>query len=879
MPLVLAMFLLSLSAPAQDHPAYTDPVLSFELRANDLVSRMTLHEKVSQLAHTADAISRLGVPQYDWWNEGLHGVARAGYATVFPQAIALAATFDEPLVHKVADVISDEFRAKYHEKLHPDGSSDWYRGLTVWSPNINIFRDPRWGRGQETYGEDPYLTSRLGIAFVAGLQGNDPSYLKTAATSKHFAVHSGPELTRHSVDVKASRHDMEDTYLPAFRATVLEGKVASVMCAYNSLNGQPACANRELLETHLRSDWHFQGYVVSDCGAIADIALHHHFTATIEQAAADAFKAGTDLVCGVPPQDRVHFEKDGLEKAVQQGLLPEAVLDQALRRLFVARFRLGMFADPATVPYARIPASDNDTEAHRELARIAARESIVLLKNTNHFLPLKKEYSTIALVGPNADSLDALVGNYNGTPSRPVTLLAGLRKRFPKANVIYAPGVGLTGPATGPVPPEALYTDSGRTQHGLNAEYFTNLDFTGSPFLTRVDPAIDFAWGYTGITEELTKNFSVRWSGVLVPPQNGDYLLGFTGEDGYRVWLDGKLLVEDWSAHRPASTLTRKLHLEGNHVYSLKIEYYQLVRAAEARLIWSRLGEAEQQALEAAGSADLVIMALGLSPRIEGEEMRVDAEGFIGGDRTRIDLPSPQQEFLERIYALGKPIILVLMNGSALAVNWADEKLPAILEAWYPGEEGGTAIAEVLAGDFSPAGRLPVTFYRSLDQVPPFDDYSMARRTYRYFDGEPLYPFGFGLSYTSFAYAHLRVDHARVPAGSTVTISVDVSNKGHVPGDEVVELYLTPPGVPGAPLRALAGFRRVHLAAGKKTKVTFALDNRLLSIVDEAGKRRIVPGEVQVWMGGGQPLVRAGLPRPSGAKTKFTIVGEAALPD
>jgi beta-glucosidase len=683
--------------------AYKDSNLPIEQRVDNLMKRMTLEEKVSQLGHTSGAVPRLGIPGYNWWNEGLHGVARAGYATVFPQAIGMAATFDEPLMHQIADVISTEFRAKYYETLHKDGSSDWFRGLTVWSPNINIFRDPRWGRGQETYGEDPYLTSRLGVAFVTALQGNDPKYLKTVSTPKHFAVHSGPEPTRHTVDVEVSRHDMEDTYLPAFRATVMEGKAESVMCAYNSINGQPACANEVLLQEHLRHDWGFQGYVVSDCGAMTDIFAGHHYAKSIEEAAADAFKVGADLICGYPPSN-VGNENNAILKAVQQGLLPEADVDQSLRRLFTARFRLGMFDSPSMVPYSQISPAENNTEAHRQLALKVARESIVLLKNSDHFLPLMKTYRTIAVIGPDADSLDALEGNYNGTPSKPVTILTGVQQRFPKSKVIYAEGTGLIGPVTKAVPSEVLYTDESRNVHGMGAEYFSNINLEGTPVLTRTDKNVDFAWGFSGVSPSLAKNYSVRWTGVLVPSETGDYIIGFSGQDGYRVWLDGKVIAEDWTTHRPSTTQTKPVHLEKHHIYPIKIEYFQTVRGAEARLVWGMPKRDEQDALTEARSADLVIMVLGLSPRIEGEEMNVHAEGFEGGDRTRIDLPAPQEKLLETIGTLNKPTVLVLTSGSALAVNWADEHLPAILEAWYPGEEGGTAVAEALAGDFSPSG-------------------------------------------------------------------------------------------------------------------------------------------------------------------------------
>ena len=863
--------------PASE-PVYKNPDLPVAQRVDDLISRMTLEEKVSQLGHTADAVPRLGIPEYNWWNEGLHGVARAGYATVFPQAIGLAATFDEPLMHSVADVISTEFRAKYYHDLHSDGSSDWYRGLTIWSPNINIFRDPRWGRGQETYGEDPYLTSRMGVAFVTGLQGDDPKYFKTIATSKHFAVHSGPEPTRHTVDVYASAHDMEDTYLPAFRATIMEAKAQSVMCAYNSLNGQPACANSALLEDHLRHDWGFQGYVVSDCGAVTDVFNGHHFTKSMEEGVSVALKTGTDLICG-NPRTRVKTERDALLQAVQQGLLTQADLDRALRRLFTARFRLGMFDPRALDPYAKIPLEENDSEAHRQLALKTARESLVLLKNQNNFLPLAKQYSTIAVIGPDADNLDALIGNYSGTPSKPVTILEGIRRRFQTSKVIYAEGTGLTGPVMHAIPSDFLFIDDSRKEHGLKGEYFPNVDLKDAPVLTRTDPAVNFAWGDQGVSPQLLKNYSVRWTGILVPPETGDYLIGFSGEDGFRFWIDDQLVAEEWTIHRPADTITKPMHLEQGHVYKVKIEYFQTIRSAEARLVWSMPGQDGKDAIDAARQADLVIMVLGLSPRIEGEEMNVHTEGFAGGDRTSLDLPAPQEKLLERVHALGKPVILVLTSGSAVAVNWAEHYVPAILQAWYPGGEGGTAVAEAIAGDFSPSGRLPVTFYKSTLQLPPFEEYSMANRTYRYFTGEALYPFGYGLSYTTFAYRNPQVDKQNVPADGSVTISVDIANTGRKEGDELAQLYLTHNGITGAPLRALEGFQRVHLKPGEQQRISFTLRDRDLSVVDPQGKRRILPGKVSAWIGGGQPIPMPNGKAPAGAKTEFTMTEEATLPD
>ena len=857
--------------PSASADPYKDPSLPVERRIDDLISRMTLEEKASQLGHTSAAIPRLGVPAYNWWNEGLHGVARAGYATVFPQAIGMAATFDDSLMHEVADVISTEFRAKYYATLHADGTAEWYRGLTAWSPNINIFRDPRWGRGQETYGEDPYLTSKIGIAFVTGLQGNDPKYIKVVATPKHFAVHSGPESTRHFVNIEVSPHDLQDTYLPAFRATVTEGKAESVMCAYNAVDGAPACASSMLLDQHLRKDWGFKGYVVSDCGAAADIFKGHRYKPNAEEGVTAAFTAGMDVICG-DYRNNMSTEFEGIVAAVRKGLLPESVVDQALRRLFSARFRLGMFDPPTSVPYSKISKTDNDTAAHRQLALRMAQESMVLLKNENGLLPLKQEPKTIAVVGPNATNLDALVGNYNGTPSHPVSILDGIRKRFAKAKVTYVEGSGLVGPAMAPVPSNALCPDESCKKHGLSAEYFSNETLNGAPAAKRVDDKVDRVADVTSHTE-FPGAYSARWTGFLVPAESGEHTIGFTGQDGYRVWVDGKLIAEDWTDHEPATTITAKVPLESNHKYPVKIEFYQRSKIGDARFVWSAPSQNGQDAVDAAKKADLVVMVGGLSPRIEGEEMKVQAEGFSGGDRTKIDLPAPQEQLLEKIQATGKPLVLVLMNGSALAVNWADEHVPAIVEAWYPGEEGGTAVAGLLAGDFNPGGRLPVTFYKSVEQLPAFDDYSMSKRTYRYFDGEPLYPFGYGLSFTKFEYANA---HAEKGGSNSVTLSVDVKNSGSKAGDEVVQVYLTHLGVPAAPLRGLKGFKRIHLQAGQKQTVQFTLGDRDLSTVDEAGKRLIVPGKVQVWVGGGQPTGRN---KAAGIATEFNLDTAATLPD
>jgi beta-glucosidase len=877
------LFFLLAAPPAYSQqtaePPYKNTKLDFAERARDLEGRMTLEEKVSQLGHTSDAVGRLEIPEYNWWNEGLHGVARAGIATVFPQAIGLAATFDEDLIHKDAEAISTEFRAKYNVGRAKDGATEWYKGLTVWSPNINIFRDPRWGRGQETYGEDPYLTSKLGVAFVTGLQGDDARYLKVVATPKHFAVHSGPEATRHEVDVTVTKHDLTDTYLPAFRSTVIDGKADSVMCAYNSINGEPACSNKMLLGEYLRGDWKFNGYVVSDCGAGVDISEHHHFKPTMEEGVTAALKNGMDLFCGVPPQERVQAERKAVLNAVHQGILAEADIDRSVTRLLTARFRLGLFDPPAMVPWSKLGTAANDTPAHRELALKTARESIVLLKNENQLLPLKKTYPTIAVIGPDADSMDALEGNYNGTPSAPITILAGLKTRFAKSKINYVQGTGLTGTVVRAVPSTALYTSAAKTIHGLKGEYFSNQELKGEPVLRRIDPSVNFTWAFNGVSPRLKNDYSVRWTGVLVPEETGDYLLGFTGQDGYRVWVDEKIFVEDWTPHRPSTTTTAPIHLEKNHEYALRIEYFQTIRSAEAKLVWGIPGQEEEKAVKAAQNADLVVMVLGLSARIEGEEMKVKAEGFSGGDRTSLDLPAPQEQLLEKVVASGKPVVLILTSGSALSVNWAAQHVPAILEAWYPGESGGKAVAEALAGDFSPSGRLPITFYESAAQLPPFEDYSMAKRTYRYFTGEILYPFGYGLSYSSFGYANPRAKESLNGGAEEVALSVNVTNTGALVAEEVVQVYLSHEGISGAPVRELKDFRRVRLAPGEKRSVSFTLHDRELSVVDETGQRRVAPGEVKVWIGGGQPISQPGLQKQPGVATTFTITNGTTLRD
>jgi beta-glucosidase len=867
------------SDSSDSKPAYLNPQLPMERRVDDLVSRMTLEEKASQLVNQSRAIPRLQVPAYDWWSEGLHGVARAGVATVFPQAIALAATWDTPLMHDLAGVISTEARVKHDEAIR-QGRRDIYEGLTFWSPNINIFRDPRWGRGQETYGEDPFLTARMGVAFVTGLQGDDPKYLRVVSTPKHFAVHSGPESTRHAADVRVSLHDMEDTYLAAFRATVTEGKADSVMCAYNSINGAPACANAFLLQRVLRGAWKFDGYVVSDCGAISDIAGGHHFAKTMAEAAAVSLKNGTDNACA-DYRTKVTDDSDYVMylNAVKQGLLGEKDVDVAVKRLLRARFQLGMFDPPELVKYAQIPWNENDSEAHRALALESARETMVLLKNDG-VLPLKATTKKIAVVGPLADSIRVLEGNYNGTPSRATTALRGIRKEFAGAEVMFAPGTEFLHDGE-PVPGSALATDDG--QPGLKGEYFEGTELQGTPVTIRVDKDVDFEFtGDSPAPRVGRQGFSVRWTGMLTAPATGAYRLGAAGGDGFRLWLDGKLIVNEWRNQGPNSK-SAKVTLEKGQKYSLKLECSQGAGLAMAKLLWWQPGDDPlKEAMAAAKEADVVIAVVGITSDLEGEEMDVQVPGFKGGDRTSLDLPQPEQAVLEAVEATGKPLVVVLMNGSALSVNWAQEHANAILDAWYPGEEGGTAIAETLAGVSNPAGRLPVTFYKGVDQLPSFEDYAMKGRTYRYFTGEPLYAFGYGLSYSTFRYSELQLGAAEISTHDSLKVQATIENTSSLSGDEVAELYVSYASASTLnPLRSLQGFERVHLKAGERRQVEFILTPRQLSTVDAEGKRLVEPGSYSIWVGGQQPdSAGFAAQQGRGVEAMVTVTGQPAeLPE
>jgi len=847
------------------HASAVTPAAAPEQRARDLVSRMSLDEKVAQLQSAAPAIPRLGIPAYEWWNEGLHGAARAGYATVFPQAIGLAASWNPDLLQQVGEAIAQEARARF-DAIGAGHDHGRYEGLTIWSPNINIFRDPRWGRGQETYGEDPYLTGRLAVAFVQGIQGPDPAHPRAIATPKHFAVHSGPEAGRHGFDIDVSPHDKEATFLPAFRAAITEGHAGSVMCGYNALHGTPVCADAGLLQDTLRTSWGFTGFVVSDCDAVDDMTKFHYYRADNAGSSAAALRAGTDLDCG--------FAYAELGEAVRRGDVDVSVLDTALVRLFAARYRLGELGVSAS-PRAR-PA---ESPTHAALALDAAAQSMVLLKNDNGALPLRGT-PRIAVIGPNADTVETLEANYHATSRAPVTPLQGLRTRFGTERIRYAQGSPVAVGVPVPVPETALRTQAAPgAAIGLSGSYFVGTGFQGKPSATRVDRSIDFDWDHVTPAGLPKGTYAVRWTGILLPPGPGDYTLAVhvdrcfdcVGHDPVRLFVDGKSVVQDDGSD---TAMQARLHFDDTRPHDIRLEYVHSGNDQGVRLQWLAPADAQLAEVDRALSdADVAVAFVGLSPDVEGEELRIEVPGFAGGDRTDIGLPAAQRALLMRAATSGKPLVVVLMSGSAVALDEANERAAAIVAAWYPGQSGGTAVARLLAGDDNPAGRLPVTFYRSVRDLPPFTSYQMKGRTYRYFDGTPLYPFGHGLSYTRFAYAEARLSQPALTAGDTLTASVDVRNSGERDGDEVVQAYLGfPEGDKLAPHRTLVGLQRVHLRAGETRRITFVLDPRRLSSVDAAGQRAVVPGSYRLFLGGGQPGDAPG------QSLEFTLQGRQVLP-
>ncbi len=872
---IAAILCFSSGGLAQQRPAFLDTSLPPEQRAADLVQRMTLEEKASQLVNGARAIPRLSVPAYNWWSEALHGVIDTG-VTEFPEPIGLAATFDVPGIHAMATDIGIEGRIK-HVQDGRAGHTGIMGGLDFWAPNLNLFRDPRWGRGQETYGEDPFLIGRMGVAFVTGMQGDDPKYYRVISTPKHFDVHSGPEPTRHFADVDVSKHDELDTYEPGFRAAIVEGKAGSVMCAYNAINGEPACANQYLLQDQLRDKWGFEGYVVSDCGAVRDVFSGHHYRPTLPEAAAISVMRGMDNECYGASANLNDYDYKPYLEAVQQGFLPESAMDTTLIRLFTARIKLGMFDPPDMVPYTKIDENELSSSAHRDLARKLADESIVLLKNDGT-LPLKTTGIKIAVIGPLANQTRVLLGNYNGTPTHTVSILEGLRKEFSGATIQYVPGTQFLSLDADPVPASALTFDG---KPGIKASY-SKLDVSDinhpeamKVLAVRTEPAIHASAQPLPAEVANVQPLSIHWEGEITAPETGDYNLGLKASGFFRVQLNGKGVASAFNGNPNEAELGR-VHLEAGKPAELRVQYSPAAGATpNATLVWSKLDLKPQPgAIAAAKSSDVVIAVLGITSELEGEERQVNEPGFLGGDRTSIDLPQPEEDLLEALVATGKPVVLVLTNGSALAVNWAKEHANAILDAWYPGEEGGTAVAETLSGRNNPAGRLPVTFYTGVDQLPSFEDYSMKDRTYRYFQDTPLYAFGYGLSYTTFSYSDFTLPAEAVSAGQPMAAEVTVTNTGKLAGDEVVQLYLSFPDVAGAPIRALRGFQRVHLDPVESRTVHFDLRPRDLSMVTSVGDIVIPEGKYSISIGGGQP--NTGVPTVEGT---FEMEGSFVLPE
>lgn len=835
-----AMMSLAAAAGAQDTELYKDPSAPIPDRVKDLLSRLTLEEKVSLMTHNSPGIPRLGIDKYYHGNEALHGVVRPGKFTVFPQAIGMAATWNPQLIFEEATAISDEARGRWNElglgKKQHDGSSDL---LTFWSPTVNMARDPRWGRTPETYGEDPYLTGVIGTAFVKGLQGDDPRYIKVVSTPKHFAANN-EEHNRASCNAVISERDLREYYLPSFERLIKEGKAQSIMTAYNAINGVPCTVNHYLIQKVLRGDWGFQGYVVTDCSAPQWMVTQHKYVRDYDTAAVLMMKAGSDIECA----DNVYTEP--LLRAYRDYRVSDAEIDSAAYHILRGRMLLGLFDDPSLNHYNSISPDVVGSKEHQQLALEVARQSLVLLKNDKNLLPLNSgKYKKIAVVGLNADRCE--FGDYSGTPvNEPVSVLQGIRNLVgDKVEVVHAPWVSL---ATGYEPISKDFFPE-----GLKAEYYRSANFEGAPAVVRVDEEIYYDPASQPPDPAWSQPMSVRWSGKLRPTVTGEYVLSMRSDDGCRVWLDGKKLIDSW-VDRPATNDDAVITLEAGKTYDLKVEYYDGGGDRFARLYWrapildgidrvTLFGEAGK----AAADADLTIAVMGIDKSIERE----------GQDRYTLDLPADQQEFLQEMYKINPNMVVVMVAGSSVAVNWADENIPAILYAWYPGEQGGNAVAEALFGEYNPAGRLPLTFYRSMDDLPAFDDYSLTNgkgRTYQYFTGDPLYEFGYGMSYTKFKYSNLKIENT----DGNVKVSFKVSNTGRRDGDEVAQVYVKYPDTGTyMPIKQLRGFERVNIPKGKSREITVDIPYSELRYWDDTAGGFVTPkGEYELYVGASSSDIR-----------------------
>ncbi len=869
------------------HPAISLAALSPEQQAQEIVSKMTLEEKASQLINSAPAIPRLGLADYQWWSEALHGFAFAPHATNFPEPIGLAAAFNTHLVTQIAQAVSIEGIEASDAMVAAGTPLELGAGRTYWSPNLNIFRDPRWGRGQETYGEDPFLTALMGVAYITGLQGPNPEAPKIIATPKHFAVHSGPESTRHKADVAVSLHDLRDTYLPAFRAAVVEGQAGSVMCAYSSVNGQPACANSFLMRDTLRNDWGFKGVVVSDCGAVRDIYSAHKYAPDAAAASALAVRAGLDIECATESLfDRNSFNQSGnYVQAVKSGQLTKAELDQAVIRGMAARIRLGLPDKNAISP--PVPSSINNPE-HSALALEAAEQAMVLLKNDG-ILPLAGKQIKIVVAGPLADSRRVLRGNYTSRETADLpSVLDGLKTAMPGARFTYVPaGESVTDGNV--VPSSVLQTEDGKP--GVTVSYYpfkpdgtpapTSLmekfmramsaPVMDKPSATRVEPLVN----YEIFTQPLLPDGGKAVAtGYLVPKVSGTYRIGVRTILGSFQFADQPEVVIQNGFNPAVMPNLQTVELEAGKRYPFT--FGMLVPALHfGELDWQRISKQPEADLAAAArEADVIVAVVGINSTLESEESSIELPGFDRGDRTSLDLPADQLQLLEAARATGKPLIVVNLSGSAINLEWAKQNANAIVQAWYPGEAGGLAVGRVVAGLANPAGRLPVTFYRDVSQLPAFEDYSMQGRTYRYFEKEPVYPFGFGLSYTQFEYGPVRIRPRGASASEGIVVETEVTNTGGRAGDEVTQLYLNFPDVAGAPKVALRGFQRINLAPKEKRTVRFELSARDISMVTQDGDIVVQDGQYKVHVGGGQP--GSGLPGKSGT---FKVKVAASLPN
>ena len=841
-------YLLPLLALAScGEPSYKDASLSPERRAELLVKELTLEEKAHLMMDGSRSVERLGIKPYNWWNEALHGVARAGLATVFPQPIGMAASFNPEMVYEVFNAVSDEARAKNTYYASQD-SRERYQGLTMWTPTVNIYRDPRWGRGIETYGEDPYLTSRMGVMVVKGLQGPaDGKYDKLHACAKHFAVHSGPEWNRHSFNAENIKpRDLYETYLPPFEALVKEGKVKEVMCAYNRFEGDPCCGSDRLLMQILRGEWGFNGIVVSDCGAIADFYNDrgHHTHPDAESASAAAVISGTDLECG--------SSYKALIESVKKGLISEETVDTSVKRLMKARFALGEMDEPEKVSWTKIPFSVVASAAHDSLALNMARESMTLLMNKDNFLPLKRGGLTVAVMGPNANDSVMQWGNYNGMPAHTVTILDGVRNLLGTDDkLIYEQGCPWVERTLIQSAFSQCKSDQGP---GFTARYWNNLKREGEP-VTTTQVTTPFRFCTSGATVfapgvNLT-DFSATYNSAFIPKESGEIVLEVYCYGSGRLRVNGEE-VKSFSNKHGARKSTHAMKVQAGKSYDLELDFEYLRSDAQLNFDLGFKKDVDiRKSVERVKDADIVIFASGISPSLEGEEMGVNLPGFKKGDRTDIELPAVQRELIDALHRAGKKIILVNCSGSPIGLEPETQKCEAILQAWYPGQQGGKAVAEVLFGDYNPAGKLPVTFYRNVSQLPDFEDYNMTGRTYRYMQDVPLFPFGYGLSYTTFGYGKTVLDKNELTAGQSLKLTVPVTNTGKRNGEEVVQVYLRKQGDAEGPIKTLRAFKRVSIPAGKTVNVEFDLKDKELEWWDDQSNTvRVCPGNYDIMVGG-----------------------------